>query len=167
MGVHARRRLRGLGKETAKAVDHEVHDVALATIEVIGLVERDADRRCDGAGVHQRKPTERDDTEKELGGVARGLVVEAELVADRGERLLAGDMRSATVEQSVTAQRLALDESDEVGPSGEEVEVVRHGTGENGVTASAARQGASPSCSNGITDFREAPVEHGLVEIGL
>ena len=67
--------------------------MALTTIEVVGVVERDADRRRDGTGVDQRKPAERDDTEQQLGGVARGPVVEAELVTDRGERLLAGGTR--------------------------------------------------------------------------
>ncbi len=58
-------------------------------------VERDADRGRDGARVDQRKPAERDDAEEQLRRVARRRVVEAELGADRGERLLAGGKMAA------------------------------------------------------------------------
>ena len=70
-------------------MQHEVDHMALATLQGVGVVQRDADRGRDRAGVDQGKPAERDDTEQQLGRVARRRVVEAELGADRGERLLA------------------------------------------------------------------------------
>ena len=73
----------GGGTESTHAMDHQVYDVALPALEVLGVVEGNADGRGDGAGVDEWKPAEGDHAEEQLRGVAGGSVVETEFVADQ------------------------------------------------------------------------------------
>src|SRR5258705_1351721 len=76
-----------VGGETAKPVQHEGYDVALATLEILEGLEVDAHRRGHRACVDEGEPAERDDAEEELRRVARFRVVESEPGTDRRERL--------------------------------------------------------------------------------
>jgi hypothetical protein len=86
----------GRALEAPEAVQHEPDHVALAPLEIGGILERDADGGRHGLGMNEMEPAERDDAEQELGRVPRGRVVEAELGADRCQRLLAAESCSPT-----------------------------------------------------------------------
>ena len=101
----------GRALETPQAVQHEPDHVALAPLELGGIVERDADGGRYGLGMDEVEPAERDDAEEELGRVARGGIVEAELGADRRQRLLPGGEVLADRNGSPTTQRAALDQA--------------------------------------------------------
>ena len=80
----------GARGQAGDPVQDQAHYVALASLEVLGALELDTDGRRDRPRVNQGKPAQRDDAEEQLGGIARLRVVEAELGADGGERLLPG-----------------------------------------------------------------------------
>ena len=80
-----------------------------------------------------------------------------ELGADGGQRLLAGgEMASRSSGSGLAAQRFALDQADEVGPGGEEVEVVGDGAGQDGLGALVAGQRPRPSGPDRLPDLGEA-----------
>ena len=128
----------------------------------------DADRRGDGARVNEGEPAERDDAEQQLRRLARRRVVEPELGADRGQRLLAGrELVARPSSWPAAAQRLALDQPDEVRAGGEKVEVVGDGAGQNGLGRLAAGQRPRPARPHRLADLGEAALQHRLVELGL
>src|SRR5262245_61160254 len=157
----------GRALETPQAVQHEPDHVTLAPLELASVVERDADGRGHGLGVDEVEPAEGDDAEKELGRVARGGVVEAELGADCRQCLLAGGDVLANGNGTSSAQGAALDQTDEVGSGGEKVEVIRYGTGQNGLGRLLARQGPGPSSPDGLPDLLITALQHGVVEFLL
>ena len=65
------------------------------------------------------------------------------------------------------AEGLALDQPDEVGPSGEEVEVIGDGTGQDGLGAFIARERPSSAFTHSLPDFGERAVQNGLIEVRL
>ena len=66
-----------------------------------------------------------------------------------------------------SAQRFPLDQPDEVGPGGQEVEVIGDGAGQNGLGALVARERPGPAFAHGLPDLGERAVEHRLIEVGL
>ena len=76
---------------TAEAVQHQGDHVALALLQSRSASSsRYAHCGRHGARVNQREPAERDDAEQELRRLARRRVVQTQLGADGGQRLLAG-----------------------------------------------------------------------------
>src|SRR5262245_8469722 len=156
----------GRALEAPEAVQHEPDHVALAPLEIGGLLERDADGGCHGLGVDEMEPAECDDAEEKLGRVARRCVVEAELGADRRERLLAG--REVLPDRGApAAERPALDQANEVGTGGEKVEVVGDGAGQNGLWGLLAGQGAGSAGSDRLPYLLVAALQDGVVELLL
>src|SRR5690349_5081960 len=164
----------GLGKggrrrtgEPGESVEHQAHDVTLAALEVAGALEVYTNGRRDGTDMDQRKPAQRDDAEEELGRVTRLGVVEAQLRTDGGERLLAGREVAHALRQPGPVQRLALDQADEVGPGGEEIEIVRHGAGQDGFRGLIAGQRSGATGANRFANLGKGPIEHGTIQLGL
>ena len=96
-----------------------------------------------------------------------GDVVEPQLGADRRQRFLARGEVAHLVELGAAAERLALDQPDEVGTGGEEVEVVGDGAGEDGLGGLAAGQRPGPAGPHGFADLGERALQHRPVELGL
>lgn len=148
-------------------MEHEAYDMATSALEVLGVFQGHTNRRCDRPGVNQVKPAEGDDAEQQLRGVARQGVVETELRADRGHRLLAGGEMTQLVVLRAAAQRFPLDQANEVRPAGQESEVVGDGAREDSLGGLAAGQGPCPSCPDGLPDLGKTPLEDRLVQLGL
>ena len=130
--------------ESGEPVKHQADDVPAAPLQVLGVLQRDADRGRDGAGVDQVEPAQGDDAEQQLRRLARGCVVQAQLGADGGKRLLARGEVADLVELGAAVERLALDQTDEIGAGRQEVEVIGDGAGEDCVGALARWPAPAP-----------------------
>src|SRR6185436_397289 len=61
----------------------------------------------------------------------------------------------------------ALDQANEVGSGGEEIEVVRHGAGEDRLRGLIAGEGPRPAGADGLAHLGKRAVEHGTIEVGF
>src|SRR5215210_2900897 len=132
----------------ADAVQHQVDDVPLAALDLLRFVQTHAHCSGHGTRVDHGKPAQRDDAEQKLCRLTGRGIVQAELDADSGERLLAGGDVVQTFGKAATVQRLALDQADEVGSGGQEVEVVGDSAGEDRVRTFVAGERTSSAGSN-------------------
>jgi hypothetical protein len=154
--------------ESAKSVEHERRDVALADLPVRGVGQVDTDRGRDGIGVDEREPAERDDAEEQLRGFTRRRRIEPELGGDRGERLLPGrEPWRHHAGAAPARQRLPLDEAHEVRVTCEEIEVIANGAGENVPRRAVAGQRALAARPDGAADLTEGALENRGVQLGL
>ena len=117
--------------------------------------------------VDQGKPAEGDDAEQQLRRLARRRVVETELRADRGQRLLPGGEMVHPRRWWGVAQRLALDQPDEVGTRRQEVEVVGHRARQNGLRVLIARQGALAADPHRLPYLGQRAVQDRPIELGF
>src|SRR5918997_147234 len=124
--------------------------MALALLDLGRGIEANTHRGCNRSRVDHGEPAERDDAEQELCRLTRFGIVQAELGADRGERLLAG-----------------RDVADAVRTGREEVEVIGDGTGEDRFRALIARQSPGSARSYRLTHLGEGAVQDGLIELGF
>src|SRR3954447_3581742 len=106
------------------------------------------------------EPAERDDAEEELSRVPRGRVVEAKLGADRGQRLLTGGEVLADRQGAPPAQSASFDQTDEVRPSGQEVEVIGDGAGKDGLRRLLARQCPGSPLPHSLPDLLVATLQY-------
>ena len=141
--------------------------MALASFEVFGVLNGNADRPSDCASMDQWEPAERNDAEQELRGFSGWGVVQTQLGTDGRKGFLPGGEMAHAIGKSAAVQRFSLDQPDEVRPHRQKVEVVRYRARQDRLRVLRAGQSSRPAGPDGITHLGETAVQDSLVKVRL
>ena len=114
-----------------------------------------------------REPAERDHAEEQLRRLAGAAGSRPSSSLSAASASWAAATWGGTASSVPTGEGLPLDQPDEVGTGGEEVEVLADHAGENHLGGFVTREGPVPAAPDRGPDLGEAALQHRAVELGL